>query len=37
MTPRQKKWSTEEKLLDKTNELIFYKCLTKKIIFLPHL
>ena len=31
------KWSTEEKLLDKTNELIFYKCLTKKIIFLLYL
>ena len=35
--PLPEKWSTEEKLLDKTNELIFYKYLTKKIIFLLYL
>ena len=44
MTPRQKKMTPppkngrlKKKLLDKTNEFIFYKCLTKKIIFLLYL
>ena len=43
MTPRQKKWPPRKmvdwikNLLEKTNEFIFYKCLTKKIIFLLYL